>query len=229
MLSGSAVSGVGIAVTQATRLERCPKPLTQASRRFPCHAAPQADRPLWDARAAVLLLLMARAAGDGGALAALGGAAFFTGLLGEADARVRHYASVFVLRELQLQHPLQYRCGAGPRRGCRAAVLLCCCAAVLLCCCVVCVDLACLAAAAAGHLLDLHPCRSSLGPSTDALVPYPNPTQPAHQSPALSTRRRALRGVVARAQAANDERLLSNPHLQLRAMLEIGRVQLEAL
>lgn len=38
--------------------------------------------------------------------------------------------------------------------------------------------------------------------------------------------RRALRGVVARAQAANDERLLANPYLQLRAMLDLGRIQL---
>jgi hypothetical protein len=41
--------------------------------------------------------------------------------------------------------------------------------------------------------------------------------------------RRALRGVVARAQSANDERLLANPYLQLRAMLDMGRVQLEQL
>jgi hypothetical protein len=38
-----------------------------------------------------------------------------------------------------------------------------------------------------------------------------------------------LRGVVARAQAANDEKLLSNPYLQLRAMLDQGSVQLDAL
>ena len=41
--------------------------------------------------------------------------------------------------------------------------------------------------------------------------------------------RRALRGVVARAQSANDERLLANPHLQLRGMLDLGRVQLDQL
>lgn len=72
--------------------------------------AVQGDRPLWDARAAVLLLLMARCAGDAAALRALGGAAFFSGLLGEADARVRHYAAVFVLRQLMLLQPQQYRC-----------------------------------------------------------------------------------------------------------------------
>lgn len=41
--------------------------------------------------------------------------------------------------------------------------------------------------------------------------------------------RRALRGVVARAQAANDERLLASPYLQLKAMLGLGSVQLDAL
>lgn len=112
-------------------------------------AAVQAGRPLWDARAAVLLLLMARCAADAAALRALGGTPFFSGLLGEPDVRVRHYAAVFVLRQLMLQQPLQYR--------------------------------------------------------------------------------RALRGVVARAQSANDEKLLANPYLQLRAMLELGRVQLEGL
>ncbi|PSC72009.1 hypothetical protein C2E20_4726 [Micractinium conductrix] len=112
-------------------------------------ATVQADQPLWDARAAVLLLLMARCACDSGALGALGGTAFFCGLLSEPDIRVRHYASVFVLRQLMLQQPLQYR--------------------------------------------------------------------------------RALRGVVARAQSANDERLLANPHLQLRGMLDLGRVQLDQL
>lgn len=49
----------------------------------------QADQPLWDARAAVLLLLMARCACDSGALGALGGTAFFCGLLSEPDIRVR--------------------------------------------------------------------------------------------------------------------------------------------
>lgn len=42
-------------------------------------------------------------------------------------------------------------------------------------------------------------------------------------------RRRALRGVVARAQSANDEKLLANPYLQLKAMLDLGKVQLDAL
>ncbi|KAL4440437.1 hypothetical protein ABPG75_003438 [Micractinium tetrahymenae] len=112
-------------------------------------AAVQAGRPLWDGRAAVLLLLMARCAADAAALRALGGTAFFSGLLAEPDVRVRHYASVFVLRQLMLQQPLQYR--------------------------------------------------------------------------------RALRGVVARAQSANDEKLLANPYLQLRAMLDLGRIQLDQL
>ncbi|KAL4856367.1 hypothetical protein ACK3TF_003171 [Chlorella vulgaris] len=112
-------------------------------------ATVQADRPLWDSRASVLLLLMGRCAHDSGALRALGGAAFFTSLLSEPDVRVRHYAAVFVLRQLMLQQPLQYR--------------------------------------------------------------------------------RALRGVVTRAQSANDEKLLSNPYLQLRAMLDLGRVQLDTL
>jgi hypothetical protein len=58
----------------------------------------------------VLLLLMGRCAHDSGALRALGGAAFFTSLLSEPDVRVRHYAAVFVLRQLMLQQPLQYRC-----------------------------------------------------------------------------------------------------------------------
>ena len=35
--------------------------------------------------------------------------------------------------------------------------------------------------------------------------------------------------MVARAQAANDEKLLANPYLQLRAMLDLGKVQLELL
>jgi hypothetical protein len=35
--------------------------------------------------------------------------------------------------------------------------------------------------------------------------------------------------VVARAQSANDERLLANPYLQLRAMLDMGRVHLQQL
>ena len=80
----------------------CPPP--------PCRHL-QADRPLWDARAAVLLLLMGRCASDAAALQALGGVAFFSGLLSEPDARVRHYAAVFVLRQLMLQQPQQYRCG----------------------------------------------------------------------------------------------------------------------
>lgn len=112
-------------------------------------AAVQADRPLWDARAAVVLLLMGRCAADAAALRTLGGTAFFSGLLAEPDVRVRHYSAVFVLRQLMLQQPLQYR--------------------------------------------------------------------------------RALRGVVARAQGANDENLLANPYLQLRAMLDQGRVQLDQL
>ncbi|PRW39232.1 hypothetical protein C2E21_7090 [Chlorella sorokiniana] len=112
-------------------------------------AGVQADQPLWDARAAVLLLLMARCAADAAALRALGGAGFFSALLSEADARVRHYAAVFVLRQLMLRQPQQYR--------------------------------------------------------------------------------RALRGVVARAQAANDERLLASPYLQLKAMLGLGSVHLDAL
>jgi hypothetical protein len=57
----------------------------------------------------VLLLLMGRCGRDAAALSALGGAAFFTALLGEADGRVRHYAAVFVLRQLMTRHPLQYR------------------------------------------------------------------------------------------------------------------------
>jgi len=69
----------------------------------------QADRPLWDARAAVLLLLMGRCAADAAALRVLGGTPFFSGLLSEPDVRVRHYASVFVLRQLMLQQPQQYR------------------------------------------------------------------------------------------------------------------------
>lgn len=48
-------------------------------------------------------------------------------------------------------------------------------------------------------------------------------------TPRTNARRRALRGVVARAQSANDEKLLANPYLQLRAMLELGRVQLDGL
>ncbi len=77
----------------------------------PCsiRSRPQADQPLWDARAAVLLLLMARCAADAAALRALGGTAFFSALLSEADARVRHYAAVFVLRQLMLTQPRQYR------------------------------------------------------------------------------------------------------------------------
>lgn len=59
----------------------------------------------------MLLLLMARCAADAGALSALGGAGFFSALLSEADARVRHYAAVFVLRQLMLTQPQQYRCG----------------------------------------------------------------------------------------------------------------------
>lgn len=164
----------------------------------PPPTCPQADRPLWDARAAALLLLMARAAGDGAALRALGGASFFTGLLGEPDARVRHYASVFVLRELQLQHPLQYRC---VQRGGR------CCARTAR-------PALCIAAGPA----------SSLPPFPTRLTTHSLP-----RPPAVLPRRRALRGVVARAQAAADERLLANPYLQLRVMLELGRVQLEAL
>jgi hypothetical protein len=61
----------------------------------------------------VLLLLMGRCASDAAALQALGGVAFFSGLLSEPDARVRHYAAVFVLRQLMLQQPQQYRCGCG--------------------------------------------------------------------------------------------------------------------
>ncbi len=56
--------------------------------------------------------------------------------------------------------------------------------------------------------------------------------QPRGPKPRLSLRtacRSALRGVVARAQAANDERLLASPYLQLKAMLGLGSVQLEAL
>lgn len=52
---------------------------------------------------------MARCAADAAALRALGGTSFFSGLLGEPDVRVRHYAAVFVLRQLMLQQPLQYR------------------------------------------------------------------------------------------------------------------------
>lgn len=52
---------------------------------------------------------MGRCGRDAAALSALGGAAFFTALLGEADGRVRHYAAVFVLRQLMTRHPLQYR------------------------------------------------------------------------------------------------------------------------
>lgn len=57
-----------------------------------------------------------------------------------------------------------------------------------------------------------------------------NPPQPPDPPPSLlSCHRRALRGVVARAQSANDERLLANPYLQLRAMLDMGRVHLQQL
>lgn len=35
--------------------------------------------------------------------------------------------------------------------------------------------------------------------------------------------------MVARAQSANDEKLLANPYLQLRAMLDQGSVQLDRL
>ena len=52
-----------------------------------------------------------------------------------------------------------------------------------------------------------------------------------HHPSSLPSRycRRALRGVVARAQAANDERLLASPYLQLKAMLGLGSVHLDAL
>lgn len=46
-------------------------------------------------------------------LQAVGGPAFFGGLLQESDQRIRHYASVFVLRQLLLKKPQQYRCVCG--------------------------------------------------------------------------------------------------------------------
>lgn len=39
--------------------------------------------------------------------------------------------------------------------------------------------------------------------------------------------RHALRQVILRAQQSNDERLLSNPYLQIRAMLESGMLELQ--
>lgn len=106
----------------------------------------QAGRPLWDARAAALLLLMGRCMHDGAAMDAIGGGAFFAGLLADSDPRVRHYASGFVLRLLMARRPAAYR--------------------------------------------------------------------------------RALRAVVARAQQANDERLLSSPALQVQTMLDLALVDL---
>jgi hypothetical protein len=77
---------------------------------------PQVDRPLWDARAALLLLLMGRCLADADAMRLIGGAAFFVALLRDEDVRVRHYSSVFVLRQLMVRRPGQYRC-ASPRRA----------------------------------------------------------------------------------------------------------------
>eukprot|EP00887_Chlorella_sp_A99_P002375 scaffold10.g2375.t1 len=117
----------------------------------------QAGRPLYDARAAVLLLLMGRVLDDPEALSQLdeacargggggggGWPAFFAGLLGEHDVRLRHAAAAFVLRAL-----------------------------------------------APGAL------------------------------------RRGLRAVVKRAQQANDEKLLQNPYLQVRAMLDLREIDLQ--
>lgn len=68
-----------------------------------------AQRPLWDARAAVLLLLMARCGQDDSALAEIGGGSFFAGLLDERDARLRNYSAFFVLRGLMHRQPQKYR------------------------------------------------------------------------------------------------------------------------
>lgn len=87
-------------------------------------ATAQAGRPLYDARAAVLLLLMGRVLADPAALAALEGgegagtgagapaglpSPFFVGLLSEHDSRLRHYAAAFVLRQLLTTRPTTYR------------------------------------------------------------------------------------------------------------------------
>ncbi|GAB4814014.1 hypothetical protein N2152v2_001060 [Parachlorella kessleri] len=105
-------------------------------------ATVQTDRALWDARAAMLLLLMGRCMKDEAAMELVGGPSFFAGLLHEGDQRIRHYASIFVLRQLMLSRPQQYR--------------------------------------------------------------------------------RALRQVILRAQQSNDERLLANPYLQVKAMMDGG-------
>ena len=85
----------------------------------------QAGRPLYDARAAILLLLMGRVLADpsalqqledgGGRVAGDGrgrggdGGSFFASLLNEHDSRLRHYAAAFVLRQLLVNRPAAYR------------------------------------------------------------------------------------------------------------------------
>ncbi|KAL6778871.1 hypothetical protein ACKKBF_B04265 [Auxenochlorella protothecoides x Auxenochlorella symbiontica] len=72
-------------------------------------AAVQAERPLNDARAAVLLLLMGRCIAVPEDMAAVGGPAFFAGLLQEGDPRIRRSASIFVLRHLMATRRGEYQ------------------------------------------------------------------------------------------------------------------------
>ncbi|RMZ55828.1 hypothetical protein APUTEX25_003794, partial [Auxenochlorella protothecoides] len=68
-----------------------------------------AERPLNDARAAVLLLLMGRCIAVPEDMAAVGGPAFFAGLLQEGDPRIRRSASIFVLRHLMATRRGEYQ------------------------------------------------------------------------------------------------------------------------